>query len=506
MAIELIGQLLHQALAVSLAMLVVLALRVPVRRAFGARVAYMLWLVVPAAMLALALPGPAVGLLDMGVAAIGTTGAPAVTVGIARMLHPVVAPSAMPDGLPDLLLAVWLVGLLATAVAEWRAQHRFRSALGTLVTRHDGLLASASSTAGPLVIGVWRPRIVLPADFESRYLGAERALVLAHERTHVRRGDIPANLLATALGCVHWFNPLAQVAVARFRLDQELACDAVVLSRHPGSRRTYADAMLKAQLAVPGLPVGCHWQSSQSLKERIHMLKTNPPTRTRRVAGLTAMALLLTATSYAAWALQPGAKAGMQGTASPSAGVIALDAMARPAAMSASASPPATARVTPSASIAMLPVASGAASASASADGGAAKVNRTPAPPYPPAALAARQSGRVLLHVLVGIDGQVRDVRIVESVPTGVFDAVSIEAARAWTLAPELRDGKPVEAWLQVPIAFEPDAPKPDAVASPPAPPAAPAAPAPPAPPQPPTLRAAPMPAPPPPPPRVERP
>ncbi|MGD3580303.1 M56 family metallopeptidase, partial [Xanthomonas citri pv. citri] len=42
----------------------------------------------------------------------------------------------------------------------------------------------------PVSVGLWRPRIVLPMDFDTRYSAAERTLILAHERLHLRRGDL----------------------------------------------------------------------------------------------------------------------------------------------------------------------------------------------------------------------------------------------------------------------------------------------------------------------------
>jgi TonB family protein len=93
--------------------------------------------------------------------------------------------------------------------------------------------------------------------------------------------------------------------------------------------------------------------------------------------------------------------------------------------------------------------------------------NSTPAPPYPRDALARKQGGRVLLHVLVSTSGSIKDVRVVESEPQGVFDAVSIEAAKQWKLQPQLEDGKPVEGWKQVPITFEPDRKKPPSATTP---------------------------------------
>ena len=81
-----------------------------------------------------------------------------------------------------------------------------------------------------------------------------------------------------------WFNPLVHLAAARFRFDQELACDAAVIARHPDSRRRYGAAMLKTQRAEFGLPMGCHWQSSHPLKERVAMLKQAPPSRPTRAS------------------------------------------------------------------------------------------------------------------------------------------------------------------------------------------------------------------------------
>jgi TonB family protein len=76
------------------------------------------------------------------------------------------------------------------------------------------------------------------------------------------------------------------------------------------------------------------------------------------------------------------------------------------------------------------------------------------APRYPAAAVAAKQSGRVVLKILVGTDGSVRDAVVEHSTPEGVFDAATLEAARHWRFNPEQSDGKPVEGWIRVPVDF----------------------------------------------------
>jgi TonB family protein len=304
----LVQWLLNGAVATSAALLLVLALRLPLRRAFGARIAYAAWALVPLALLAVTLPAPRAATALLRALPVLSTLRPAVVVGAPVPLDGGAAAAASAPLLdwPLLLALAWYLGAALLALRFAAQQRRYLAALGELRPRGDGTFA-ANVGQSPAVIGAWRPRIVLPADFDARYPREQAGLVVAHERTHVRRGDVRANLAVAALRCLHWFNPLLHAAAARFRLDQELACDAAVLARHPNARRAYADAMLNTQLAVPGLPVGCHWQSSQSLKERIMMLKQPLPGRARRGAGLAVLVVALAAGSYGAWALQPAA-------------------------------------------------------------------------------------------------------------------------------------------------------------------------------------------------------
>jgi hypothetical protein len=96
-------------------------------------------------------------------------------------------------------------------------------------------------------------------------------------------------------------------AVARLRFDQELACDASVLVGLDTGRRRYAEALLKTQLAADSawrMPIGCHWQSSHPLKERVAMLKHPLPGVLRRLSGVALTFVLIMSGSYVAWAGQ----------------------------------------------------------------------------------------------------------------------------------------------------------------------------------------------------------
>jgi hypothetical protein len=202
----------------------------------------------------------------------------------------------------------WLLGAAGSLVRAAVAQARYRQGLRDAVPLARGplpwtVLRAAGAATGPALVGAWRPRIVVPADFETRYTDAEQALILAHEAMHARRRDGWWSLLAQLFASLLWFHPLAWWALAALRHDQELACDAAVLRERNGCRRSYAQAMLKTPIARQPLPVGCSWSSRHPLTERIAMLKlpSHHATR-RRLGGFASLAIagILACTVYAA--------------------------------------------------------------------------------------------------------------------------------------------------------------------------------------------------------------
>ena len=381
----LIDMLIESTLAATAAVVLVLCLRQTVRRVFGASVAYALWWLVPIAMLSTWLPARVATAPQGGVMA------------AAMNAQPVILVIDTWHDMPMVVCVLWLAGCVATA--GWFAwqQWRFVQGLGPLKRDADGVRRAAASTGLPAITGVFRPYLVLPADFESRYNAHEQHLVLQHEHIHLRRGDAQANAMAALLRCAYWFNPLLHLAANVFRRDQELACDASVIRRNPESRRSYGDAMLKTQLAGSALPLGCHWRGHHPLKERITMLKQPVPSRGRLFVGSMACLLLAIATGAAAWAAQPARVS----AETPVAGV------------------------------------------------------QTPAPKYPSAAYDEKQSGEVVLKILVARDGTAKQVEVLRSNPADVFDAAAIDAAKQWKFTPAVVDGKPSESWVQVPITFE---------------------------------------------------
>ena len=103
---------------------------------------------------------------------------------------------------------------LGLRVGSWRRPVRIR--------RSDGVTA-------PIMWGLFRPTILMPADADNWGEDRLRA-VLLHELAHIRRNDWESQLIAQMMCAVYWFNPLVWIAARRMRVEAERACDDYVLS------------------------------------------------------------------------------------------------------------------------------------------------------------------------------------------------------------------------------------------------------------------------------------
>lgn len=319
-------------LAVSLLILLVLILRRPAARVFGAGIAYLLW-VIPVARLLLPPVQTPLSMLSLDGLIPAAAKTPELTftttpdlavqpmtVEFANTPAAVTAGPATPAVIPD--ASVWSSDLLATglmvAVSAWaagavfmiarnlHAHWRFmqtveREAMPVSARTEDLALRLAAETGlrrpprlvaslisrGPFVTGLVRPTIVVPAWFEEDYTRIEARDALAHELMHVRRGDLWALQFSELFVAVLWFNPLAYIARNAFRTDQESACDADVLSRCQTSPHAYGSTLVKAarlhlpepSLAAASLPL------THALKERLTRMSYPAPSSRRRMIG-----------------------------------------------------------------------------------------------------------------------------------------------------------------------------------------------------------------------------
>ena len=166
--------------------------------------------------------------------------------------------------------------------------------------RHVELRQNASIPA-PVTWGVFRPVILVPTGFE-RLSDECRNAVLCHELAHVQENDFFLRALAELARALLWFQPLMWIARRQLRLEQELACDNLVLAAG-GKPSAYARLLLDwdarpgmDSLVAIGAAVGMAHRSS--LKRRLHAL-LDQNLRRDRVAGMAVFATWLLALATA---------------------------------------------------------------------------------------------------------------------------------------------------------------------------------------------------------------
>ena len=266
--------------AASGAILLTLALRLAVRKAFGAELGYYLWLLVPVAGLAALFPGLPEFRSDL----------PLHPTGVANALSLVRTPV---QNHANLLALVWAAGALVLGALFVLNQWRFdRSA--------------KAGKAGPAATGFW-PRMVVPAEYAVRFTFEERAMIRAHERAHMDRRDPTSNLLIAFLQVISWFNPLVHLAAKLARMDQELSVDAKVMAMHPKGRRRYAETLLKAHARGLNSPLACALAlgARHPLEVRLAMLGMRKISVQRDGLGVVLIGALGMAIVVTLWVLAP---------------------------------------------------------------------------------------------------------------------------------------------------------------------------------------------------------
>jgi protein TonB len=76
-------------------------------------------------------------------------------------------------------------------------------------------------------------------------------------------------------------------------------------------------------------------------------------------------------------------------------------------------------------------------------------------PAYPPGQLRLEQEAEVSVRVLVGSDGRVKQIELIDSPQVDFWSATRKQALKKWRFTPATKDGKPFESWMTLKVRFE---------------------------------------------------
>ncbi|WP_314102415.1 M56 family metallopeptidase [uncultured Stenotrophomonas sp.] len=175
---------------------------------------------------------------------------------VGRPTHPHHQPT--PTNPPTLLQGMALLWLLGTTyallqllrgIAQASTLHRTsRRAqdLNALLGRdlpYATTVARSDSVAGPMVVGLFAPRILVPTHLADTLAPAALRDLLLHEAAHIRRNDLWIAAAQRVVLAVYWWSPFLRLLGKRLDLAREIACDTRAAAQG-GSGRGYADSLL----------------------------------------------------------------------------------------------------------------------------------------------------------------------------------------------------------------------------------------------------------------------
>jgi beta-lactamase regulating signal transducer with metallopeptidase domain len=189
-------------------------------------------------------------------------------------------------------IGLWLAGVAALTLHLFRVYARLRGAVrsSTPIGAEDADVADrlarvlglrktpdvrvSDGVTTPLVAGLFRPTVLIPAQALATLSPGERAMAICHEFAHVRRRDLLLGWVPALAERLFFFHPLARLAAREYVVAREAACDTLVLRAMDVAPQEYGRMLVR--LGVGGLDPAFMAAGSSpsisSLRRRLDML------------------------------------------------------------------------------------------------------------------------------------------------------------------------------------------------------------------------------------------
>ena len=135
---------------------------------------------------------------------------------------------------------VWAVIAACFAIYSLISYLKLKDQVRDAIRIRGGWESNKIETA--FILGFIKPKIYIPMGMDSQ----SRQNILAHERTHLDKGDHWIKMIGFLALALHWFNPLVWVAYILLCKDIETACDErVIRFMELDERKAYSSALLR---------------------------------------------------------------------------------------------------------------------------------------------------------------------------------------------------------------------------------------------------------------------
>ncbi|MYD62006.1 MAG: M56 family metallopeptidase [Gemmatimonadetes bacterium] len=373
----------------------------------------------------------------------------------------VVAPvQVAPLPLAFYLFCLWGVSVLVWAgVTLWKnaAFHRALSLavpvdlareVGSLNEAQDIKVYAKASLRSPLLVGIVKPRLYLPAHWSS-WSPEELRGVVAHELAHRDNRDIWVLIfqaIAMALFCI---NPLVWLLNRRLAFLRELRCDEAVLRETNLTPAEYGRLLFGFVDRRPALSALYFNERGTALKKRLEYVLNFKEDNVKRSRWQLAIPILI------GLAIVPFSIREAYTHDENDLEVIELveDEKKPEPTPEQPTTPPASDDADSREFIELTEVEEKIETEETPEMSRKAILINDVIPVYPGKAIRGQVEGTVSLRFLINVDGSVSDVRILKG--PEIFHQAVIEAVSQWRFKPAKHDGKAMPAWMMQQFKFE---------------------------------------------------
>jgi TonB family protein len=275
------------------------------------------------------------------------------------------------------------------------------------------VLCESSAVAGPAMVGM--QTVLLPTGFAGKVQEDDLEAALAHELAHVRRRDYVKNVGYAVLMLPVSYHPCAWLIKKGVGESREAVCDAMA-AEVLESRRLYARSLVRLAMVIPaamrgGATAAVGIFEGNTLERRVSLMME----RGKRLKGAARVAAMVAGMLLSGLAVV--SMMGTHVTVRAGEGVAGKMGPTRvPAHVMAS------------------------------------RLVKQVQPKYPEAAKKAKIQGAVVLNVLIGKDGTVKNLKVASG--PKVLRQSATDAVRQWTYKPLLVNGNPVEVETTISVVY----------------------------------------------------
>lgn len=175
-----------------------------------------------------------------------------------------------------------------------RLENLLKTSKKNLNINKNILMINQNIISTPSVWGIIKTKILLKEDILT-LSDNEIEMILLHELSHLKKGDILLNKLLQSLKIIYWFNPLIVFLLNKVKNDIELANDEAVIEKiDKNNINTYCKTLIKVSMMSniqPKIALGIASKTGD-LEERIKMIKAKDTFIKNKVLIIIAILLL----------------------------------------------------------------------------------------------------------------------------------------------------------------------------------------------------------------------